>query len=710
MPDSDKTVVQSTGGRARESAVLQLIVVLFAAVIFGSCIARPPSLMDDVDAVHAQIARTMLVSGNWVTMRLDGIRYLAKAPFVYWTIATSYAIFGVHDWAARIPIVIAVLLLCWLTTRFGMWAFGRRAGFYAGLSIATCIGLFLFTRILIPDVMLVGTIALSMWAFLRALEDEEPHPRLWAYVMAASMAVGLLLKSLIAVVFPVGAALVYLLITRQLFVRRTWKRLHLFTGFLILLAIAAPWHILATLQNPPYWVWSFHSGPGVYNGFLWFFFINEQFLRFLGLRYPHDYNTVPRLWFWLMNLVWLFPWSVYLPAAVRLNYKPTDRAGRTRLLALCWIGFLMVFFSFSTTQEYYTMPIYPAVALLIGSAMVTDSKWLRYGSKFLAVVTAVAFAILAGLFYINRNVPTPGTIARALTYNPKVYTLSLGHMEDLTVRSFAYMRPEIVLAGIGFLLAAIAAWLYSSRHAMRTFILIAVSMAIFLQAARMAMVVFDPYLSSWDLAHAMLQSPPGKLIVDNQYYRFSSLVFYTNEEPLLLNGRVVNIEYGSYAPDANDSIFITDPGFAKLWKTDQRYYLATNHRQIPRFDKLVGASNLYVVRDSGGKLLLTNEPVPHRSLPTLQSMAATHTLQVKAKSNDDCSREAAWLFLDRCASQKSQETSRTTQGTSQRAKVTPPVQHGHKPPQANDPHLYPVSRSTQTGSANSTVRPATHGG
>jgi 4-amino-4-deoxy-L-arabinose transferase-like glycosyltransferase len=661
--ESVNTRVRKTGGRARKGFGLELLVVLFAGVIFGSCIPRPPSLMDDVDAVHAQMARTMLVSGNWVTMRLDGIRYLAKAPFLYWTIATSYSIFGVHDWAARIPIVLAILLVCWLTTRFGMWAFDGRAGFYAGLSLATCIGLFLFTRILIPDIMLTGTIALSMWAFLRALEEEEPHPRLWALVLAASMGIGLLLKSLIAVVFPVGAALAYLFVTRQLFLRRTWKRLHVFTGLLVTLAVAAPWHILATLQNPPYWSWSLRSRPGVYHGFLWFYFINEQLLRFLGTRYPKDYNTVPRLWFWLMNLVWLFPWSVYLPAAVRLSYKPVDRAGRTRLLALCWIGFLMVFFSFSTTQEYYTMPIYPALALVIGSAMATDSKWLRYGSKFLSVVTAGAFAVLAALFYLVRNVPTPGTIARALTYNPQVYTLSLGHMDDLTVRSFAYMRPEMILAGMAFLLAAIAAWWYSSGHAMRTFLLVAVSMVIFFQAARMAMVVFDPYLSSWDLAQALLHAPPGKLIVDGQYYNFSALVFYSNQEPLLLNGRIVNIEYGSYAPDAQDHIFINDREFQKLWSTGQRYYIAADRRKIPSLDAMVGPSHLYVVEDSGGQLLLTNEPIPHRSLTTLQNQSPKRGPQVKAVANQLCSRQAGWLFLDRCFQPLPQDKDHAEAGT-----------------------------------------------
>src|SRR5262249_27346732 len=153
------------------------------------------------------------------------------------------------------------------------------------------------------------------------------------------------------------------------FSRDIWRKLHPFSGLLIVIAVAAPWHALATLRNPPLFDFTLHSGPGEYRGFFWFYFVNEHVLRFLNLRYPRDYNTVPRLWFWLLHCVWLFPWSVYLPAAVQLNYKPSDRAGRVRLLALCWIGVVMVFFSFSTTQEYYSVPIYPAVALLLGSAM-----------------------------------------------------------------------------------------------------------------------------------------------------------------------------------------------------------------------------------------------------------------------------------------------------------------------------------------------------
>ena len=154
---------------------------------------------------------------------------------------------------------------------------------------------------------------LSLWAFLRLLEDDEAHPRVWSFLLSASLGVGLLLKSLIGVVFPVGAALVYLALTRRLFDRSIWRRFPSAVGILLILAIAAPWHILAMLRNPPYFDFTMRSIPGEYHGFFWFFFINEQLLRFLNLRYPRDYNTVPRVYFWLFHLLWLFPWSVYLP-------------------------------------------------------------------------------------------------------------------------------------------------------------------------------------------------------------------------------------------------------------------------------------------------------------------------------------------------------------------------------------------------------------
>jgi 4-amino-4-deoxy-L-arabinose transferase-like glycosyltransferase len=580
-------------------------VLLVAAAVYLGCIVSPPSLMDDVDAVQAQIARNMLASGDWVTARLDGVAYLEKAPLVYWAIAGSYVVFGAHDWAARVPIALSSIALCVLMAGFGAWAFGKRAGFYTGLCLATCIGLFLFTRILIPDVTLTFAVGLAVWAFLRALDDEEPHPRLWAFILAVCLGTGLLLKSLIGVLFPVAAGAIYLGVTRQLFSAPTWRRLRPFSGSLIILLIAAPWHVLATLHNPPYFVFTLHSGPGLYHGFLWFFFVNEQLLRFLNLRYPRDYDTVPRLYFWLFHFVWLFPWSVYFPAIAKLPFKPIDRAGKVRLMALCWAGFVLVFFTFSTTQEYYSMPCYPALALLLGSAMAMESTSIRRGTRVLAAVAGCAGIATLTLFILTRTLPAPGDISQALSAHPGAYKLSLGHMEDLTLASFAYLRLPLAMATIAFFIGTLATIKFTGH---RAFLGAALMMVIFFQAARIAMAAFDPYLSSRPLAEAILKSPPGTLIVDHHYYTFSSIFFYTDRTALLRNGRYFNLEYGAYAPGAPD-VFIDDAQFKTLWLNPGRSYIVAKESVVPQLESLVGAEHLSVVKESGGKVVLTNHPI-----------------------------------------------------------------------------------------------------
>ncbi|MGA2597694.1 MAG: glycosyltransferase family 39 protein [Bryobacteraceae bacterium] len=605
MGNPDQSAGADAAARDGKRFYGYLIVLLAAAAVYAGCMISPPSLMDDVDAVQAQIARNMLTSGDWVTARLDGIPYLEKAPLIYWLIAGSFKIFGAADWAARIPIVLSAIALAWLTAAFGTWAFGRRAGFYAGVCIATCFGLFLFTRILIPDVMLTASIALSMWAFLRAIDAAEPRPRLWALILAVSLGTSLLFKSLVGILFPIGAALIYLAVTRQLLNRRVWKAVHPLTGFLVGLLIAAPWHILAALRNPPYFDFTMRSAPGEYHGFLWFYFINEQLLRFLNMRYPRDYDTVPRLYFWLFHLLWLFPWSVYFPAVAKLDFKPVDRAGKTRLLALCWAGFILVFFTFSTTQEYYSMPCYPALALLLGSAMATGGAWIRYGTRVLCGILAIAAAAVLTLYFLAWNFPTPGDISNALSPHPGAYKLSLGHMEDLTIASFAYLRLPLLTAAIAFLLGAAGTFRATGK---RAFLATALMAIVFFQAARMAMAAFDPFLSSRPLAETLLRAPAGKLIVDHHYYWFSSVFFYTNREALLLNGRFNNLVYGSYAPGA-PNVFIDDAQWKTLWLQPERYYLVIRQPASERLKKLVDPKLLTVVGESGGKLLLTNHPV-----------------------------------------------------------------------------------------------------
>lgn len=561
--------------------------------------------MDDVDAVQAQIARNMITSGDWVTPRLDGVLYLEKSPLIYWMIAVSFKIFGVHDWAARVPVVLSSIGLAALTSAFAAWAFGRRVALYAGLCVGTCLGLFLFTRIQIPDVILTFFITLALWSFMRSLDDDERHPRLWAAIMAASMGTGLLLKSLIGIIFPIAAAFLYLFFSSQLRLGRTWKRLRPLSGLLIVAAIAAPWHVLATIRNPPYLEFTMRSAPGEYHGFFWFYFINEQLLRFLNMRYPRDYDTVPRPLFWGFHLLWLFPWSVYLPAIFKLSFKPSDKAGQTRLLALCWIGFVMIFFTFSTTQEYYSMPIYPALAMLLGFAMASGGRWIDVGTRVICLIAGLAGVICLICFFLSRGVSAPGDISRALASHPEAYKLSLGHVEDLTIPAMAYLRTPLLLAAVAFLFGLIGT---IRNRGQSTFLVTAVMIILFCQAARLALVAFDPYMSSKPLADAIDRAPQGTLVIDHHYYNYSSVFFYTNRTAYLLNGRFNNLVYGSYAPGA-PNIFLTDTEFKKQWYSAKRCYFVVDESGLERIKPQIPDIRTNVVIWSGGKYVVTNHEV-----------------------------------------------------------------------------------------------------
>lgn len=248
------------------------------------------------------------------------------------------------------------------------------------------------------------------------------------------------------------------------------------------------------------------------------------------------------------------------------------------------------------------MPCYPALAILLASSLVSESRWptRAIGAISLMALTAIIF-LLTQVW----NLPTPGDISRALaTQNPDAYTLSLGHMGDLTIASFAYLRTPLIIAGIAFLIGTIGAWL-PIRAAIISLALMSV---VFLNAARIAMITFDPYLASRPLAQALAAAPEGTWIADNQYYTFSSIFFYTNKRALLLNGRVNNLEYGSYAPGA-PQVFINDVQFKQRWLSPQRHYLTIEKPSVQRVQKLLGEAKLIEVKESGGKYLYTNLPL-----------------------------------------------------------------------------------------------------
>jgi hypothetical protein len=178
----------------------------------------------------------------------------------------------------------------------------------------------------------------------------------------------------------------------------------------------------------------------------------------------------------------------------------------------------------------------------------------------------------------------------------------LGHLQDLTLDAMAYLRPPLAVAALAFALGAAGSfWWRGTKLALA----LAGAMVVFSQAARLALISFDPYLSSRPLAEALRTAPPGEVVFDNQYYTFSSVFFYANTRGWLLNGRVNNLEYGSYAPGA-PRVFLNDNEFAARWSSGALHYLLVERPSLPRLERRLGAGAFHVVAEAGGKYLLAN--------------------------------------------------------------------------------------------------------
>jgi 4-amino-4-deoxy-L-arabinose transferase-like glycosyltransferase len=588
------------------AAIIFLWVVVFLPGVFT------PPLFDDADASHADAGREILVRHDWVTLHENGIRYLEKAPLPYWAMAASMRVFGVSDWAVRLPQALGVLALLFLLLKMGEKFLSFEAGFWAAVVCVTSFGPYLFTRILIPDLLVGFWIGLSLYFFFSGWRDGKPS-RLACWGLAASVAFNVLTKSLIGVVFPVAIIFLFLLLVRDL---RHLLKMRLASSTMVFLLIAAPWHVLAALHNPP---------QGQSEGFLWFYFVNEQILRYLGKRYPVDYGTVPLFLFWGLLLVWLLPWSAFLPQAlgsVRLRLLKTAEMRRSpeasTLLLFVWAAVILLFFSFSTRQEYYVAPALPALALLLGAWLAREAQ-SQYGGeearsgRVSAAVLLVIGLLISGVtltFAIISHAPPPGAdLADLLNTNPDAYALSLGHFLDLTGSAMSLFRGPLLGTAIAFLFGTGLNWLLRSRGQPRyANAVLALMMCVFMECAHVALGVFAPVLGSKPLVVAIQkQFHPGDLIVcDHEYANASSVNFYTGEQMLILNGRVNGLWYGSLFPDA-PPIFLEDAQFAQVWAGSRRvYFVAQSEDRRAYLEKI---STTFKLAAAGGKAVFTNKPV-----------------------------------------------------------------------------------------------------
>jgi len=682
-----------------------LLIIGLWLLLYVSAAFTPP-LLDDADATHAQAAQSMLTTGDWVTLHVDGIRYLEKPPLPYWITAASLKLFArpldpprtkpspsaedpgapfirasADEWdanairrhetaatfAVHFPLALTILGLALLGYAWACRAFPtptQHAALYSGLFILTAAGVFLFTRIFIPDALLSLLLAFALYAFLRSLNPPQaqvspsaqdsgapgpasgtwdpttsaPHlgapssrpllgakvgsPNLWPYLMWTSLALAVLTKGLVAIVFILATTILFLTYTRQL---NQWRTLRPFTGILLFLAIAAPWHILAGLRN---------TGGANGHGFFWFYFINEHVLRFLGRRIPRDYNKLPTTLYWSLHLVWLFPWSLFAPAALItawrnrrdiLSRRAATFRHQTILILAIFSTLVLLFFSLSTNQEYYTFPVYLPLLMLLAAALSTIERnpldpTLRRALTFtFSTYTLLGLAIAAAIAYglwSSRRLPFAPDIGDLLAHrNVGDYTLSMSHFFDLTGPSFAALRLPTTLALTAFLIGPTIAWLlYARRRFLPAILTIAATSSVFLIAAHMAFVRFNPMLSSVNFAETIqnlerthqISAYNMVLLYGDQAFG-SSIPFYLDRQVELVDGRTTSMLFGSTFPDA-PPIFLSSADLLAQWGQGPRKLLFVPLEKRDDVDQLLGSRQI-ILQQTSGKALITDRPL-----------------------------------------------------------------------------------------------------
>jgi 4-amino-4-deoxy-L-arabinose transferase-like glycosyltransferase len=582
---------ESGGGMRRDFTWLLVLLVISAVYVIAG---THRAILDDGDALYSTVARNMLVRGDLVVPYANGVRFLDKPPLMYWAMALSYAVFGVTEFAARFPSILAVIGCAWLLYSMARKDAGHTAGTTAAMAVSLCSGTFLFTRMVFPDMLFVFSLTLAMYGFLEwyGREGSAAWPALLFYGACGG---AVLTKGLIGVVFPGAIAVAFLLAARDL------KRLLYFypvRGSAVFLAVSVPWHVLAARRTP---------------GFLWYYFVNEHFLRFLGKREPHDYETIPLLVFWTLVLVWMFPWSAFLPGATRLIRGCAGRppARPVLLLSFAWIAVIGVFFSVSSRIEHYSMPIFPPIALVVAIATcgreddtgvdVVRSKWSARGFGALAALgaaVAIAAAVAAVVWYGQGS-------GGGGTSRTHAYDYYFAPVYDLPAEVRTRLWIPLLGVAAAMSLGLPGAWLFNRRRCVRAAVLtLGATSAAFCLFAYQAIGICEPVLSSKPFASTIQGAwhPGDRLIVAGDYETANSLNFYTDARLEVFEGTAAVLQWGARYPDA-PKVILDREELEGAWDGPARVFLLAADDRVAS----LGLTNCYALMRSGGRTLLCNQ-------------------------------------------------------------------------------------------------------
>lgn len=503
-------------------------------IAFFQFLGRIPLLEPD-EGRYAEIPREMLERADFVTPYLNHVKYFEKPPLLYWLNSLSFSIFGQNEFAARFFPTLSGLLGVLLVYYVGRRIYGRREGFLAALVLGTSVGYLAQSRMNIIDMPLSFCMTATLGFFLLALQDVGKRRSLYFYLFYLFAALTVLAKGLIGIVLPGAVIFLYLAVTGRWRVLREMK---LVTGSILFLIIAAPWFILVSARNPE---------------FARFFFIHEHFERFLTKvhgRYQPPWYFIPVL------LGCMFPWSLFLPSVVRKIWdeRSSWKTGPTLFLVI-WASVIFCFFSVSDSKLIpYIIPVFPAVALLVGrtfAAAFDDGcetiRWGAYGAALIIILAAVA-----SLFYPLR-----------------------AHNSKLDLRVITVLAPILLAGG--------AASLLSIRKKSGSALFAVLSVMSLLVAVAGPPFIFGRLAerkASPELARIVSRDyRDGDRIACYGWYQ-QGLPFYTGKR-VVIAGYKGELDFGSNQGD-NSAWFIDYAAFNRLWDSEVRVFALIRDRDLGR--------------------------------------------------------------------------------------------------------------------------------
>ena len=590
MPQSatSTTTLPHPGPRGQILKDLLLLAIVFGCLYLALTHFRPLGNPDE--GRYAEIPREMLASGDWVNPRLNGLLYFEKPPLLYWLTAASIRVLGFNEHALRLWPALFGLIGILMTYGTARRLYGRTAGLFSAIVLGTCLLWFGISQMLILDGAVSTCMTAALFCFLLAFREPPGKRRFWLLMgFYLAMALATLTKGLIGFLIPGAILFLWILLLKQ------WKQLrnvHLLVGVLVFLAVAVPWHVLAALGNP-----STEASAGLLSdkrdgqGFFWFYFVHEHFLRY----FTSSANRGEPFWFFLVIApLGFFPWVAFLPQAIRHEVRNGWRGFREHpevLLFLIWVVFVIAFFSISQSKLVpYILPIYPALAILTGRYLA--DAWNRPAKISLrgGLISYGVIAILLGLacpigIYSRGDKVAEGGLALACA-----------------------IGGTFLVSGLYCL------WKGRARVSRTLLVVPILSSLVFL-------VLFNPIAP-------LVMRPGTKAFAEYLKPRLQpgDRVFilrgYFQDFPPYL-GRMVSVaastpneqEFGLAREDHSDR-YLEGDAFVRLWNSPETVYALVRHKRLRQFQQKFPEFRGRKLMIDRSFLLLTNQPVKRDEAPS----------------------------------------------------------------------------------------------